>query len=244
MRKPLDFNVQLDSENAKLPERQNEGDAGYDLYATDIEFIEDKGIYMYDTGVHVQIPEGHVGMIAPRSSVYKKGLMLANNMGVIDRGYRGEIKVLFVPIHRSRETIPEEKGGRANGAGVEGRQRQEIGHTPYQIGERIAQLLLVSVSTPQPTEVSSLSASERGAGGLGSTGNTQRNMSSPKFEKGEMVQIKKDSTMKHSGRRVKVLEVNTEGELNTYRFREIFGYYPESHLQEPGPTIMEEQYGE
>jgi len=162
--------VQLDSDQAKLPERQNEGDAGYDLYATDVKYDEDRGVYIYDTDVHVEIPKAHVGLITPRSSIYKKGLMLANNMGVIDRGYRGEIKVLFVPIHRSRESIPQGRNGTTDGAGVTGRERQAIGHTPYQVGERIAQLLLVPVSTPQPVETASLSESERGEGGFGSTG--------------------------------------------------------------------------
>lgn len=170
MEAPLTFNVQLDSKKAKLPERQNIGDAGYDLYATDVEYKEERGIYMYDTGVHVEIPKGHVGMIAPRSSVYKRGLMLANSMGVIDRGYRGEIKVLFVPIHRTRTKMPKGKNGVTDGVSLSERRRGGVGHTPYQISERIAQLLLMPISTPQPVQ-NNLSESERGEGGFGSTGN-------------------------------------------------------------------------
>lgn len=163
------FRVSLQSENAQMPERQNREDVGYDLVATGVKYDENIGVYIYDTGIHIQVPDGHAGIIVPRSSVYKKGLILANNVGVIDRGYRGEIKVLFVPIHRSQYVksngTSSEDGGNTKGRKVEG-----VGHTPYQIGERIAQLILMPVSTPTPVERESLSASERGKGGFGSTG--------------------------------------------------------------------------
>jgi len=163
------LNVQLDSQDAQMPERQNEGDAGYDLVATGVEYKDKYGIYMYDTGVHVEIPEGHVGMIAPRSSIYKRGLMLANSVGVIDRGYRGEIKVLFIPIHRTR-TSKQSILTQGQPDSTPDRSGMGIGHTPYEVGERIAQLLLMPVSTPETAEKSSLSQSERGEEGFGSTG--------------------------------------------------------------------------
>jgi hypothetical protein len=69
-------------------------------------------------------------------------------------------------------------------------------------------------------------------------------MPKPKFEKGDMVQIRKDTTLGYEGRRVKVLEADQGKDFNRYRFVEIFGYYPESHLKEPEPTIMENQYNQ
>jgi len=128
---------------AIIPKYANTGDAGLDLVATKREWKID--YYKYNTGISVEIPEGYVGLVFPRSSIYKKGLRLANSVGVIDSGYRGEIKAIFE--YDDFDTC-----------------------TPYEVGERIAQLIILPYPKVTFEEVDSLSNSIRSYGGFGSTG--------------------------------------------------------------------------
>lgn len=82
-------------ENAKAPERAYPTDAGWDLTAVWHEWNDKFKVKTYGTGIAVAIPEGYVGLLFPRSSVYKKDLMLSNSVGVIDAGFRGEILFKF-----------------------------------------------------------------------------------------------------------------------------------------------------
>lgn len=134
------------NEDAKLPERQNPGDAGYDFWATEVEWDEKNTVYVASTGVRVGIPDNHVGLLAPRSSIYKKNLALANSVGVIDSGYRGEIKFLFIPTSSS--------------------------HDFYEKGDRIGQMIVTNYAPYPLKQVDDLTESERGEGGFGSTGDT------------------------------------------------------------------------
>lgn len=139
-------NIEVSLEKgAKMPERQNPGDAGYDFWATDVEYDEEETVYICSTGVRMSLPKGFVGIIAPRSSVYKKNLVLANDVGFIDSGYRGEIKFLFIPTSSA--------------------------HDYYRVGDRIGQMIIVPHMSYPLTEVESLDDTERGEGGFGSTGN-------------------------------------------------------------------------
>jgi dUTP pyrophosphatase len=81
--------------NAVIPKYAKPGDAGLDLTATSEEWNDDKSIVTYGTGLAVEIPEGYVGLVFPRSSVSKTTLNLTNSVGVIDSGYRGEIMFKF-----------------------------------------------------------------------------------------------------------------------------------------------------
>ena len=128
-------------EDAVIPRYAKPGDAGMDITA--ISFKRDKDILSYDTGIAIEIPDGHVGLIYPRSSVYKTGLRLCNSVGVIDSGYRGEIKFKFEASKRA---------------------------VPYKVGDRIGQLIIVPFPQIQFDEVDELSSTERGQGGYGSTG--------------------------------------------------------------------------
>lgn len=145
----LNINIKLKHEDAKLPEKTNPDDAGFDLYSvskrlgdprTEGAFIE------YDTGVSLEIPKGHVGYIFPRSSISKKDpyFLLKNSVGVIDSTYRGTIKLRF--------SLP----GR--------------GGTIYDIGDKIGQLIIMPYPEISFTEVEDLSETTRGDGGFGSTG--------------------------------------------------------------------------
>jgi dUTP pyrophosphatase len=135
------------SEAARLPTRAHEGDAGLDLYAAEAVTIAPAGGRIdVGTGVAVEIPPGHGGLVLPRSgSARKHGITLTNAPGLIDAGYRGELRVLIL------NTDPTEA---------------------FEIapGDRIAQLVIVAVATPDPVEVDALSGSERGEGGFGSSG--------------------------------------------------------------------------
>lgn len=139
-----DVQVELIHEDAKIPERQKPGDAGYDFYATEVEWDGDRMVYKVSTGVKVAIPRGFVGLITPRSSVYKKNLALANSVGVIDSGYRGEVKFLFIPTASN--------------------------HDYYEKGDRIGQMIVTPHLAHPLNEVDDLSETERGEGGFGSTG--------------------------------------------------------------------------
>lgn len=130
-------------ENAVIPQRAYDTDAGADLVATSI--TSKGGNLIYGTGLAFEIPEEYVGLIFARSSVRKKDLILANCVGVIDAGYRGEVMVTFRPS----------KDGCIN---------------MYHIGDKIAQIVIMPVKLWDYTEVDELSTTERGKGGHGSTG--------------------------------------------------------------------------
>ena len=125
---------------AKLPTKAHTTDAGYDLYASSCHI--ENGLVCYGIGVAVEIPEGYVGFVFPRSSIADTHLTLSNSVGVIDSGYRGEIKAKF------------RKGGTRG----------------YGVGDRIAQLIILPYPEVVFEEVDELSDSDRGTGGYGSSG--------------------------------------------------------------------------
>ena len=131
-------------DDAVAPSKAHGNDAGYDLTAYTVSEDRKRNIVTYGTGVAVEIPDGYVGLIFPRSSVYKHQLELANCVGVIDSGYRGEIKFMFriVQPHISR----------------------------YSLGDRIGQLVIMQLPSIELEEADDLSDSDRGIGGFGSTG--------------------------------------------------------------------------
>jgi dUTP pyrophosphatase len=137
--------VRLDG-RAKLPTRAHPGDAGLDLYALDAAVLEPGERASIPTGIAVQIPPGQAGLVLPRSGLAARhGISVVNAPGLIDAGYRGELRVLLL------NTDPRERFTLA-------------------AGDRIAQLVLVDVALAEPVEVASLEQSARGAGGFGSSG--------------------------------------------------------------------------
>ena len=129
------------NDDAVIPKYSKPGDAGMDLVAIGVSNQND--VLTYETGLSVEIPEGFVGLIFPRSSVYKVGLTQTNSVGVIDSGYRGEIMVKFYWNKFSAS---------------------------YRVGDKIAQLIIIPYPDIQFEEVEELSLTERGEGGFGSTG--------------------------------------------------------------------------
>jgi dUTP diphosphatase len=134
------------SDQATLPTRAHEGDAGLDLYANEAAHLGPGERWSIGTGVAVEIPEGHAGQVMPRSGLAKKhGIGLVNSPGLIDSGYRGEIRVLLL------NTDPAET-------------------FTIEPGDRIAQLVITPVALPAPVEAEALAESTRGDGGFGSSG--------------------------------------------------------------------------
>ena len=132
--------------NARLPTRAYDGDAGLDLHAAEELELGPGERASVRTGIAVEIPGGQAGLVLPRSGLAARhGITLVNAPGLIDAGYRGEIQVLLL----NTDT------------------RATFSVSP---GDRIAQLVLVRVESPEVAEVPELAASERGAGGFGSSG--------------------------------------------------------------------------
>lgn len=131
----------LDS-NSVLPSYAKKGDAGMDLKC--VSLTKGPKYYEYGTGLSMEIPNGYVGLLFPRSSISKTDHFLRNSVGVIDAGYRGEIKL--------RMSIPA------------------LGEKEYKVGDKIAQLIIVELPLVKIQEVDQLSETDRGQGGFGSTG--------------------------------------------------------------------------
>jgi dUTP pyrophosphatase len=134
------------SDGARPPARAHEDDAGMDLHANEAAHIDPGGRASVGTGVALAIPDGHAGLVVPRSGLAAEhGITLVNTPGLIDAGYRGEVRVLLLNTDRERSF-------------------------KVSPGDRIAQLVLVKVEAPEPAEVGELSVTTRGEGGFGSTG--------------------------------------------------------------------------
>ena len=145
-------------DNAELPAYAHNTDAGMDLKATSVEYKSDIDCYVYGTGIAVEIPEGFVGLVFPRSSNRKTDCYMANHVGVIDSGYRGEIMVSFKPRQKNIDYDYQR------------RPQHIVVPKPYEVGDRIGQLIIMPYPKVTFVEVDNLSYSERGEGGHGSTG--------------------------------------------------------------------------
>ncbi|HEX3735436.1 MAG TPA: dUTP diphosphatase [Solirubrobacterales bacterium] len=142
----MDLPVSKLAEGALLPSRAHEGDAGLDLYASEAAHIGPGERWSVGTGVGVEIPEGHAGLVLPRSGLARDhGIALVNSPGLIDSGYRGELRVLLL------NTDPAET-------------------FRVEAGDRIAQLVLVPIAIATPVETAVLADSARATGGFGSSG--------------------------------------------------------------------------
>ena len=133
--------------SAVLPARANPEDAGLDLTAISVTYNSEYDFWEYDTGLAVEIPPGHVGFLTPRSSISKTGLHLCNSIGTVDHGYSGSVRARFY-----KNVVP---GLRSK---------------PYEVGERVCQLVIVPCVIEQAQFVGELSDTSRGTNGFGSSG--------------------------------------------------------------------------
>jgi dUTP pyrophosphatase len=142
----MDLRVAKLKDNAVIPTRAHPGDAGLDLYSTEIAHLGPGERWSVGTGIAIEVPEGHAGLVLPRSGLAREhGIALVNAPGLIDAGYRGEVRVLLL------NTDPAET-------------------VRIEAGARIAQLMVTPVAIAEPVEVTELSDSSRGEGGFGSSG--------------------------------------------------------------------------
>lgn len=128
-------------DKAIIPSYAKEGDAGMDLTAISKEQIDQEHI-KYSFGIAMEIPKGYMGLVFPRSSCYKQRQIMSNCVGVIDSGYRGEISAVMIGTTQ----------------------------TSYNVGDRVAQIIILPYPEIEFEEVDELSDSKRGINGYGSTG--------------------------------------------------------------------------
>ena len=132
-------------DGATLPTRAYEHDAGLDLAACERVELEPGERALVGTGLTVAIPAGHAGFVQPRSGLAARhGITVLNTPGLVDSGYRGELKIVLLNTDRAEPFVVEP-------------------------GMRIAQLVVVPVALPEPREVAELPDSERGEKGFGSS---------------------------------------------------------------------------
>lgn len=143
--------VKFKKQNKEVPTPQyaTGGSACFDLTNINGKYNTEENYYEYNTGIAVEIPKHYVGLLFPRSSNTKKDLILGNSVGVIDSDYRGLISFRYKPI---KET-------------------HYLWGSPYKVGDRIGQLMIVPCPQIELVESEELSNTERGEGGYGSTGN-------------------------------------------------------------------------
>lgn len=135
----MNIKIKKLNSNAVTPSYAHDDDSCMDIYATTI--TENGKFIEYGTGLSFEIPINHTMLIFPRSSISNKDLILANHVGVIDSGYRGEIKMRF----------------------------RKIGNEIYQVGEKIGQMMVLPIPKINFTETEELSQTGRSDGGFGST---------------------------------------------------------------------------
>jgi len=142
----MKVNIKKLHKNAVIPMYGTEGSAAVDLVAISKNIVEknEYGYIEYGTGLAIEIPEGYVGKIYPRSSIRNTGMFFRNSVGIIDSDYRGEIMVSFAVIR---------------------------GLGDYKLGERVAQLIIEPIEKMEFNEVKELTETTRGQAGHGSTGN-------------------------------------------------------------------------
>ena len=142
----MELRFSLLRDGARLPSRAHDGDAGLDLHAVEAATLAPGERTSIGTGVAVEIPPGHAGLVLPRSGLAARhGIALVNSPGLIDSGYRGEVRVLLLNTDRER---------------------------PFEIapGDRIAQLAVTPIAQAEPVEATDLAVTPRGQGGFGSSG--------------------------------------------------------------------------
>ncbi|KAJ3806925.1 dUTP pyrophosphatase [Lentinula lateritia] len=135
--------IKRHSEKAKIPSRGSALSAGYDLYSAEKKIVPAHGKALVDTQISIAVPLGHYGRVAPRSGLASK-FMIDTGAGVIDADYRGVVFVLLFNLSDKDFEVEE--------------------------GDRIAQLIIEKIHTPEILEVQDLDETLRGAGGFGSTG--------------------------------------------------------------------------
>ena len=148
----IEMNIEMTSENSKLPEKTTKGAGAYDVYCTE---IKEGGHYVdFMLGFRTEIPEGFRAILIPRSSLTKTGWCMPHGQGLIDSDFRGEWRLRLSPL----DLRVCEDGSVIKSA------------LPYKVGERVAQFYLERTIDPILNVVSSVGETERDGAGFGTTG--------------------------------------------------------------------------
>lgn len=192
----MNIKVKILDNNAKLPIYSTPGSACMDVTCTSIEYIKDIDTYVFHTGLAFEIPENHAMLIFPRSSNRKTDCYMPNSVGVLDSDYRGELMILFKErngyfvenasqvFNELLQTVNDNFVVNLEDEMIDYYHKMDIHNfnskiitednnikpTPYQIGDKIAQIMIIPYPKVKFEIVNKLSATKRGEGGFGSTG--------------------------------------------------------------------------
>lgn len=164
----MNVNIKKLNKNAVIPQYAKPGDAGMDVVATSVNVTDD--YIEYGTGLAFEVPEGYCMLIFPRSSNSKKDLLLANSVGILDSGYRGELKLRF---KRSYLVQDHDDGMCSTVNRLYANSSRSFVLTAdnmYDVGDKVGQIMIIPYPQIQFNEVNELSETERGSGGFGHTG--------------------------------------------------------------------------
>ena len=171
--KQINLKINKLYDDVPTPSYGTSGSAGLDLTAMS-RFYDKNGNAVYGTGISIEIPEGYVGLLFPRSSITKKDIIVKNCVGVIDSDYRGEIMLKCCPSLGFAEYEGNENF--RYGIGIDQDHCDNITYQDYynnqhyEIGEKCCQLIIMEIPKINIQIVDKLSETERGKGGYGHTG--------------------------------------------------------------------------
>ena len=184
---PIEIKIKKLSKNAVIPKYAIDGDVGMDLTAIDVEYDEEKDMYIYHTGISIESPKHYGVLIFPRSSNRKTDAYICNHVPVIDTAvYRGEIMICFknrdslrqIALNAEMDALllslkehkdPSDAVDKAYMA-YDKETEDPMKYAPYKVGDRICQMVLIPYPNVLFKEVDELSKTERGENGFGSTG--------------------------------------------------------------------------
>ena len=162
------------SDKAVIPTKAHPTDAGFDMTAAEIKITED--YVSYKTNIALEIPEGYVGLLFPRSSNSKKDLLLANSIGVVDSHYRGDVEFRFkrimMPVMQQVRIAPPTGDPIQDAANI--REVPALAYRDdyiYKVGDRVGQLVVIPYPEINLVETDELSETDRGSSGFGMSGN-------------------------------------------------------------------------
>ena len=149
---------------AVIPSYAHDGDVGMDMTATSVEYDAEHDLYIYHTGLSCETDKGYGVFLFPRSSNCKTDAYLTNHVGIVDSAiYRGEIQFRYKNRKPYRKSFREWLSGEVDGKRV-------FKYAPYDVGDRIGQMVVLPYPRVECWEFNELSTTERGEGGFGSTG--------------------------------------------------------------------------
>ncbi len=150
-------------ENAVIPSYAHDGDVGMDMTTISVEYVPEKDMYIYHTGLACELEKGYGMFLFPRSSNSKTEAYLTNHVGIVDPIYRGEIQLRYKNRDRYRKSFWELLSGKID-------MERALSKAPYKVGDRVGQMVVFPYPQVHVQVVDELSETERGTGGFGSTG--------------------------------------------------------------------------